>query len=347
MTTTSSFAQVEQIRRFLTRLATVIALLITLVPPVAYLANVWEDVAADLKHHSQLQAILVGRFVARHPEIWRDSRERLMEGLIGFGTAAQRTVVIDDSGQPIGETGPGSLTSPVIAREAVFFEFGVAAGVVRVETSMADNLKMANLIFLLSGLLGMLVFAPMRRIPLAALTDSVHRLARSEDRFRRLTELSADWYWEQDTTHRFVALSDGADRAGLDVRAALGKTRWEIGAGISDEAWAEHRCTLDARVPFRDFECTVRRADGEEVWISSSGEPTYDAQGKFAGYHGTTRDQTMRHQTENILRHEKALLDERVVQRTAELRAKLDSAQQRLNELEQVARDRSEHHRTV
>ena len=96
--------------------------------------------------------------------------------------------------------------------------------------------------------------------------------------------------------------------------------------GISLDAWAEHRRNLDAREIFRDFDCAVRTVAGEEIWISCSGEPTFDEQGNFAGYHGTARDQTLRHRTESILRNQKELMNEMVERRTEKLRAELEQA---------------------
>jgi PAS domain S-box-containing protein len=326
MTMSSSSVPVEQVSRFVTRLAIGIALVGTLTPPLGYLAYAWKEAAAGLEHHSEIQATLVSRYVTRNPEVWHDTRERLLESLTGFAMPDQHTIVIDNARQAIGELGPASLKTPVIAREAPFHEFGVAAGIVRVEVSMDETLKTASVIFLMSGLLAALVFSPMRRIPLAALRDSVRRLVRSEERFRRLTELSSDWYWEQDKNHRFTAISEGARRSGLDVEASLGQTLWEIATGIPLEAWADHRGNLDAREIFLDFDCAVRTAAGEEIWISCSGEPTFDEQRHFIGYHGTARDQTLRRRTENILRNQKELLNEMVEHRTKELRATLEQA---------------------
>jgi PAS domain S-box-containing protein len=341
MTMSSSSVPVEQVSRFVRRLAIGIAMLVTLTPPLGYLAYSWKEAIEGLVHHSEIQAILVSRYVARNPEVWHDARERLLESLIGFATPGQHTIVIDSSQQTVGELGPLLLKTPVLSREAPFHEFGVAAGIVRVEVSMAETFSTASVIFLLSGLLGALVFAPMRRIPLAVLRDSVRRLVRSEERFRRLTELSSDWYWEQDKDHRFTSISDGAKRSSFDVEAALGRSLWEIATDVSLEDWAEHRRTLDARTAFRDVECAVRTGAGEEIWISSSGEPTFDEQGHFVGYHGTARDQTLRRRTESILRNQKEMLNEMVQQKTANLRRELESSQQIRTELERANRERS------
>ena len=54
-------------------------------------------------------------------------------------------------------------------------------------------------------------------------------LAQGEDRFRMLTTLSADWFWEQDAELRFVQITEGAhNTGGLAREAHIGKRRWEL-----------------------------------------------------------------------------------------------------------------------
>ena len=86
----------------------------------------------------------------------------------------------------------------------------------------------------------------------AALLHSQAALAASEARFRDLTELSSDWYWETDTEHRFVYLSDQVDaRSGVSTVEHMGKRRWEIpNSGVSAAAWDAHRAQLARREPF-------------------------------------------------------------------------------------------------
>ena len=56
-------------------------------------------------------------------------------------------------------------------------------------------------------------------------------LRESEERFRNLTELSSDWYWEQDEELRFTRVYGGFfARLAIDPQTLLGKRRWEIPA---------------------------------------------------------------------------------------------------------------------
>jgi PAS domain S-box-containing protein len=128
---------------------------------------------------------------------------------------------------------------------------------------------------------------------LTRLAHGQSELAASEARFRSLTGLSADWYWEQDANFRFVKI-EGAlrDRSGFTDAEHIGKARWELPAlNMSAADWASHKAQLDAHLPFHDLE--LRRAadrGGRAHWISSSGEPIFDERGTFRGYRGIGRD---------------------------------------------------------
>lgn len=119
-------------------------------------------------------------------------------------------------------------------------------------------------------------------------------LRQSEDRFRSLTMLSSDWFWEQDQNFRFIGFS-GSELKGYDRhdQNALGKCRWEIHYLYPLQAtWQQHRATLEAHQPFRDFEYVRARDNEPAVYVSTTGEPVFDGEGRFTGYRGTARDIT-------------------------------------------------------
>ena len=134
-------------------------------------------------------------------------------------------------------------------------------------------------------------------------------LRRSEERFRTATDVSSEWYWEQDSDHRFIDVVGSAhDQAGLDFDRARNKTRWELSPDIlTTEEWAAHRALLDARQPFRLL-FPVRNNDGRVLRIESKGRPRFDDKGEFIGYHGTGRDITEQIEAEARLKRQAALL---------------------------------------
>lgn len=125
----------------------------------------------------------------------------------------------------------------------------------------------------------------------------------SEARFRSLTGLSSDWYWEQDAHLRFTFVSEHAAGDGARPPAnPLGKTRWECALDGAETEWAAHRATLAAHRPFRDFEYRAPGADGTPHWYRTSGEPVFDADGRLAGYRGVGKDITAEKRAQEALR---------------------------------------------
>lgn len=117
-------------------------------------------------------------------------------------------------------------------------------------------------------------------------------LRTSEARFRALTALSSDWYWEQDAQFRFVRFEGGlVASAGRSGFASYGKTRWEVGAlNMTATDWDAHRAVLQAHETFHDLELQDIDVQGRKFWMSLSGEPIFDSQGVFTGYRGVGRN---------------------------------------------------------
>lgn len=122
----------------------------------------------------------------------------------------------------------------------------------------------------------------------------IARISDSEARFRALSELSSDWYWEMDETLRFTLLRQGARGSfSIEDDEVIGKHRWELpGELIQPSSWDEHRATLLARRPFRDVMFRRWMPDGSLVYHLTSGDPVFDADGQFRGYRGIGKNIT-------------------------------------------------------
>ena len=117
-----------------------------------------------------------------------------------------------------------------------------------------------------------------------------------------LNELASDWLWTQDADFRFTWFSSGMSRIlGGSPRALIGRRRWESPTTLSEAQWIAHRKALEAHEYFRDFEYGVVLPDGEVRYISTSGQPVFDAAGQFTGYRGTAKNITDRKRAEQAI----------------------------------------------
>ena len=129
-------------------------------------------------------------------------------------------------------------------------------------------------------------------------------LKASEERFRTLIQFSFDVYWESDAQHRFIRQEFATGLTDAPAPGSeIGKTRWEVPYLEPDEeAWRKHRETLDAHLPFRDFELARPTLDGGKRYVSVSGLPVFDDKGDFVGYRGVGRHITDRKRAELAIR---------------------------------------------
>jgi PAS domain S-box-containing protein len=112
-------------------------------------------------------------------------------------------------------------------------------------------------------------------------------LRESEARYRSLTELASDWYWEQDENGNFTKVSGPVlEMLGIRVGALAGDA-----GGVQVSGWNEAerevlQANIAARQPFLDFVFSRVNADGSQQKFQVSGEPMFDRSCRFIGYRG-------------------------------------------------------------
>jgi PAS domain S-box-containing protein len=118
------------------------------------------------------------------------------------------------------------------------------------------------------------------------------RLQANERRFRDYAETASDWFWQTGPDYRFTFMSEGPAHMRGVGNSPIGKTSWELAADHDEERakWDAHRAQLDAREPFRDLVFRWHDDANRTRFVSASGIPFYDGEGRFGGYRGTARD---------------------------------------------------------
>ena len=112
-------------------------------------------------------------------------------------------------------------------------------------------------------------------------------LRESEARYRSLTELASDWYWEQDESGNFTKVSGPVmEMLGIRVDALVGDASGGQMGGWNEVERNALQATIAARQPFLDFVFSRVNADGTEQKFHVSGEPMFNQSCRFIGYRG-------------------------------------------------------------
>ena len=119
-----------------------------------------------------------------------------------------------------------------------------------------------------------------------AVQERTAELRESEARYRSLTELASDWYWEQDEKGNFIKVSGPVlEMLGIRVDALAGTGAVQV-AGWNQAQRERLQASIAARQPFLDFVFSRVNADGTEQRFQVSGEPMFNQSCRFIGYRG-------------------------------------------------------------
>lgn len=132
----------------------------------------------------------------------------------------------------------------------------------------------------------------------ATVAERTAELRASEARYRSLTELASDWYWEQDNHGNFTQVSgpvldmlgildtETSNNSDNTANSNSDNTLTDNNGGWDADARSELQQFISARQPFIDFAFSRTLANGLQQHYRVSGEPMFDASCRFVGYRG-------------------------------------------------------------
>jgi PAS domain S-box-containing protein len=128
-----------------------------------------------------------------------------------------------------------------------------------------------------------------------AVQERTAELRESEARYRSLTELASDWYWEQDETGQFTKVSGPVlEMLGVQVDAFADGPGSNAATGWNQAQREALQARIANRQPFLDFVFSRVNADGSRQQFQVSGEPMFNQACRFIGYRGIGVELTAR-----------------------------------------------------
>jgi PAS domain S-box-containing protein len=121
----------------------------------------------------------------------------------------------------------------------------------------------------------------------AAVQERTAELQESEARYRSLTDLAADWYWEQDNAGNFTKVSGPVlEMLGIQVESLAGTLTNGVDQGWNETERSALHAKIKGRQPVLDFVYSRINRDGSQQRFRVSGEPMFNQFGHFIGYRG-------------------------------------------------------------
>jgi CheY-like chemotaxis protein len=121
----------------------------------------------------------------------------------------------------------------------------------------------------------------------ATVLERTAQLRESEARYRSLTELASDWYWEQNEAGAYTRTSGPVlDMLGIQVEPFLAGTTSGQTSGWNEPERAALLMMIAERQPFLDFKVSRIDPDGTLHQFQVSGEPMFSQACRFIGYRG-------------------------------------------------------------
>ncbi len=144
--------------------------------------------------------------------------------------------------------------------------------------------------------------------------EAERALRESEQRFRQLFEIAADYYFETDAMHRYSYVSPSYETlVGTTMSQIVGKRLTDLpGVSIDPEMGRRGVLALKEKRPYRDVVFSRVFPDGRKRWFKGSGTPIFGQDGVFTGYRGVGSEITQQIEAEQAWRLAQRRFDEAV-----------------------------------
>jgi diguanylate cyclase (GGDEF)-like protein/PAS domain S-box-containing protein len=282
--------------RTLRRLAVAIATIVAVAVPSMYLVAAYQEVVHHAHTEASVKADRLSAIVAEAPDVWTyadGALERIAQEAL-VHRDAQRVEIRDANAALVAAS--GALPRWAAAAHASFYDAGAPAGSVSVHVSLRSMLIAGAGVSAIGALLGIVVYVSLMRMPVASVERAVRleqekarleaasraqaeraerSLRESEERYRRLVELSPDAiYIETEGKVRFIN-SAGIKLFGAATASDLihRPTTDLIDPAYHRAVTERSRQLSETNLPTHLIEGRIIRLDGTALEVEASAGP--------------------------------------------------------------------------
>ncbi len=293
----------KSISRIITRLAAVIALLVTVSLPLGYALTVLREQGESLELMARIKAASLSGLIAATPDLWMFAENRL-HGLIvrePVPLEDEQVRVYDGQGKLVIDSGVPPK-APVLKKSYPLFDADQVVGRLEVAGSLRGMVYETLVAALLGLLLGALVFLVLRVLPLRALRRVTDALVEEKEFFRLISENIGEFITVLDLEGRRIYSSPSAQRFLGSEKELCGSDAF---ADIHPEDQQRVRQTFREVVHSgkgQDVEYRFMRQDGSAHYIESHVGVIRDKDSQVARVLVISRNVSERKRAEEALR---------------------------------------------
>lgn len=171
----------------ITWVASIIAVFISLIGPLAYFGIVYEAQSREGEAAARLHAAFIMQVINSSPQSWQKEVGGLIETELIASRLPEQRLILDDRKRQIATSGP-AVNLPHLEKRANLFDANGIVGSVVITRSLQPILAHCVVVFILSTALGILIYLTLRMLPVRALRNLLIALKKEEDRAREKIE---------------------------------------------------------------------------------------------------------------------------------------------------------------
>ena len=273
-----------------TRVAGVVAFVVTLTLPLGYFSAGYTALSSKANTEAAVARSIVSRLISSGPDTWKFQQYRLTHmlthdlGETGEGLAR----VLDIDGNLVIEVGKNP-DSPVLRRTTSLYDSGQVVGRVELSHSLRGLVLGTALAALLGLALAAAVFVALRVLPLRALRRAMDALSREKERAEVTLRSIGDGVITTDALERIEFLNPVAEKltgwSSEDARNRPLNEVFRLVNELTDEPLASpmQKALAEKRIVALENQAALVQRNGHRLSIEDDAAPILDGAGNVLG----------------------------------------------------------------